>query len=69
MDDHRQELVRERFAYLTSLAEDATAPAGDGMAHNMTSERTRDLAEKVSAYASDMTAVAATIEVIARRGI
>ena len=69
MDEDRQELVRELFAYLTSLAEDATTPAGDGMAHGMTSERAGALAESVSAYASDMKAVAATIEVIARRGI
>lgn len=69
MDQDRQELVRELFAYLTSLAEDATTPAGDGMAHNMTSERAEELAESVSAYASDMKAVAATIEVVARRDI
>ena len=69
MDEDRQELVRELFAYLTSLAEDATTPAGDGMAHTMTSKRARELAESVSAYALDMKAVAATIEVITRRNI
>jgi len=69
MDEDRQELVRELFAYLTSLSEDATTPAGDGMAQNMTSERAAALAESVSAYASDMKAVAATIEVVARRNM
>ena len=69
MDEDRRELICELFTYLTSLAEDATTPAGDGMAHGITAEQAGALAGSVLAYASDMKAIAIAIDVIVRRGI